>query len=52
MYCPLPKTIDELKLNIEREIKNINKKMLEKNFENFRNRCSLIVSAEGGHIEY
>ena len=51
VYCPLPKTIDELKLNISREIKKINKKMLEKTFENFKNRCSLIVSAEGGHIE-
>jgi hypothetical protein len=51
VYTPLPKTIDELKLNIEREIKNINQRMLEKTFENFKKRCELIVSAEGGHIE-
>jgi hypothetical protein len=47
----LPKTIDDLKRNIEREIEKINENMLENVFENFKERCSLIVSAEGGHIE-
>jgi len=29
VYSPLPKTLDDLKSNIEREIKNINKKTLK-----------------------
>ncbi len=51
VYNPLPKTLDDLKANIEREIKNISKNILEKVFENFEERCKLVISAEGGHIE-
>lgn len=51
VYNPLPKTINDLKKNIKREIKKIDQDMLEKIFENFKNRCHLILSAEGGHIE-
>lgn len=51
VYNPLPKTLNDLKVNIEREIKNINKEMLKKVFVNFEKRCKLIISAEGGHIE-
>ena len=51
VYSPLPKTLDDLKTNIEREIKNINKKTLKTVFENFEKRCNLVISAEGGHIE-
>ena len=47
VYNPLPKTLDDLKANVEREIKNI----LELTFLNFKNRCELIISAEDGHIE-
>ena len=39
VYNPLPKTLNDLKVNIEREIKNINEKKM------------LIISAEDGHIE-
>ena len=47
---PLPKTLnDYLKVNIKREIKNINKHMLKKN--QFWKRSELIISAEGDHIE-
>jgi hypothetical protein len=35
VYSPLPKTLDDLKSNIDREIKNINKKTLKNIFENF-----------------
>ena len=35
VYCPLRKTIDELKLNIRREIGKIDKKMFKKTYENF-----------------
>ena len=35
VYNPMPKAIDELKQNIERKIKQINKKTLLKTFENF-----------------
>ncbi len=51
VYSPLPKTLDDLKRNIEREIKKINENLLENVFKNFKKRCSLIVSAEGGHFE-
>lgn len=51
VYNPLPKTLDDLKSNIEREIKNISKNILEKVFENFEGRCKLVIIAEGGHIE-
>ena len=51
VYNPLPKTLDDLKANIEGEIKKISKNILELTFLNFKNRCKLIISAEGGHIE-
>ena len=50
-YNPLPKTLDDLKANIEREIKKISKNILKSTFLNFQKRCELIVSAEGGYIE-
>ena len=51
VYNPLPKNLDDLKMNITREIKKINKKMLNSAFCNFEKRCQLIISADGGHIE-
>ena len=51
VYNPLAKTLEDLKANIEREIKKISKNILELTFLNFKNRCELIISAEGGHIE-
>ena len=51
VYTPLPKTLDDLKANIEREIKKINQEILESTFENFIKRCSLVIAAKGGHIE-
>ena len=50
-YNPLPKTLDDLKANIEREIKKISKNILKSNFLNFQKRCELIISTEVGHIE-
>jgi hypothetical protein len=50
-YNPLPKTLDDLKANIEREIKNIPKETLKSIFLNFKKRCEILLSAEGGHIE-
>ena len=51
VYNPLPKTLDDLKTNIEREIKNIPKDVLKSTFLNFRKRCELVISAQVGHIE-
>ncbi len=48
---PLPKTLDDLKANITREIKNINTSVLESVFLNFTNRCHLLIEKNGGHIE-
>lgn len=50
-YNPQPKTLDDLKANLEREIKNISPDQLKNFFFNFEKRCELIKSAGGGHIE-
>ena len=51
MYKPLPKTLDDLKVNIECEIRNIKPDGLKSTFLNFRKRLNLIIEAKGGHIE-
>lgn len=51
VYKPLPKTLDDLKANIIREIKKISKETLENTFLNLEKRCNLIITAQGGHIE-
>ena len=43
VYKPLPKTLDDLKENITREIQKINTSALESTFLNFRKRCHLII---------
>ena len=50
VYNPLPNNLDELKDNIIREIKKIDKKTLKDTFLNFSKRCDLVVEAQGGHI--
>ena len=50
VFMPLPKSIQELKANIEKEIKNISQEELKKFFKNFRERCLLVISAGGGHF--
>ena len=52
VYNPLPKTLEALQMNIEREVKNIPQTMLKDTFLNFRKRCELLISAGGGHIEW
>jgi hypothetical protein len=51
VYNPLPKTLEDLKANITREIKKIPKNVLNSVFLNLENRCKKIISAQGGHIE-
>jgi inhibitor of nuclear factor kappa-B kinase subunit alpha len=51
VYKQLPKTIDQLKANIEQEIEKINKNVLKKTFDNFVFRHQLVLTAEGGHVE-
>lgn len=51
VYDPLPKTLSELRANIEREIQNIPKNVLSSTFCNLKKRCELVLSAEGGHVE-
>ena len=50
VYNPLPKNLDELKANIQREIKNIDKATLKSTVLNFSKRCNLVIEAEGKHI--
>jgi hypothetical protein len=44
-------TLDNLKVNIELEIRNIKQDVLKSTFLNFRKRLNLIIEAKGGHIE-
>ena len=43
VYKPLPKTLDDLKENITREIQKINTSALESTFLNFTKRCHLLI---------
>ena len=47
---PIPKTLEDLKENITREMKKIPKEILKSSFLNFVKRCNFVLSAEG--IEY
>ena len=47
----MPKTLDDLKVNIEREIRNIKQDVLKSTFLDFRKRLNLIIEAKGGNIE-
>lgn len=51
VYKPLPKTLDDLKENITREIQKISTSILESTFLNFTKRCHLLIERNGGHIE-
>jgi hypothetical protein len=51
VYNPMPKNLDDLQKNIEKEIKNISKNMLKDVFEKVKNDCRKCISAEGGHFE-
>ena len=51
VYNPLPKTLDDLKTNIDREIKKISKDVLKSVFLNLEKRCDSIIENKGGHIE-
>jgi len=51
VYKPMPKTLDDMKVNIEREIRNIKRDGLKSRFLNFRKILNLIIEAKGGHIE-
>lgn len=51
VYNPLPRNLEELKVNIEREIRKIQGDVLKKLFLNLRKRCDYVISAGGGHFE-
>ena len=51
VYNPLPKNLDYLKLNKEREIKNISAETLKSVFSNLTKRCKMLISVNGGHFE-
>jgi uncharacterized protein YukJ len=52
VYNPLPKTLEDLKFNLTREIENIPAQMLKNTFLNFRKMCELLISVGGSNIEY
>ena len=51
VYNPLPRNLEDLKQNIQTEIKNIKEEVLVKVAKEFEKRCLLIVKAKGGLIE-
>ena len=51
VYNPMPKTLKDLKANIQREVKNISTTTLNSVFLDFQKRCHLLIDANGGHIE-
>ena len=51
LYNLVPKTLEDLKINIEREIRNIKQDVLKSTFLNFRKRLNSIIEAKDGHIE-
>jgi len=50
VYNPLPKDLDDLKANIEREIKNISNNASKNVILYISKRCDLVIEAKGGHI--
>ncbi len=48
---PLPKSLDDLKANLEREIKKIPKNVLNSVFFNLEKRCELIISTGVGTLK-
>ena len=51
IFNHLPKTLDDFKASIEREIQKISKNILKSTILTFQKRRELIFSAENGHIE-
>ena len=51
VFYHLPKTLDDLKTNIEREIQKISKNILKSTILIFQKRREFIFNAENGHIE-
>ena len=51
VFKPFPTDLNDLKLNIKRDIKNIKKDVLKSTLFNFVKRCDLIKEVNGGHIE-
>ena len=47
----MPKDLADLKSNLDREVKKLNKKILKSAFLNFKKRLSLVISRNGGHFE-
>ena len=45
------RNFDDLKANIEREIKNISTDTLKNAILNFSKRCDLVIKAKEGHID-
>ena len=51
VYKSLPKTLNDLKANIRKDVKKINTSTLESIFFNFFERCQLVVEKNGGQFE-
>lgn len=51
VYCNNPKTIDDLKENIKKEIFGVDQDMMKRVIKGFERRLHAVVEAQGAHIE-
>ncbi len=51
IYSPKPNNIDDLKVNIEKEIRSIKPEVLIPTFQNLEKRLKKVIDVNGGHIE-
>ncbi len=51
VYYPAPKSLDELRSNITREIKKINSSMLQSSISHIKKRCDFVLTHNGGHYK-
>ncbi len=52
VYATNPQTIEELKINIENEIKKINVETLERVFDNMIKRVKFCLESNGNHFQH
>ena len=51
IYSQKTKNIDDLKVNIKREIRSIKPEVLISTFQNLEKRLKKVIDVNGGHIE-
>ncbi len=52
VYKPSPKSLEELKVNIRREIRKIDIDTSQAVIGNFKRRCDAVIEQNGRHVEH